>query len=129
MIIRSAEERTVVGQYFYISGSVPAPDERVSLFSRPKSVAVEGATCSGDEVFFETAEQDGYQRSRWSGILARSYSLPQGQAVAWAEIPRQRTKKMMRRELEHLIDRLLVPILVARYLNRSKPADRVEAPQ
>lgn len=109
-----------MGQYSYISSSVPAPDERLILFSRPKSVAVEGTTCSGDEVFFETDPQCGYQRRRWSGTLVRSYSLPQGQAVERAGIPRRRTKKMMRPELEHLIDRVLVPILVARYLNRLK---------
>ena len=107
-------------QYFYLSGSVPAPDERVILFSRPKSVAVEGTTCSDDEVFFETDPQCGYQRRRWSGTLVRTYPLPQGQAVPWTEIPRQRTKKMMHPKLEHLIDRVLVPILVRRYLNRLK---------
>lgn len=109
-----------MGQYFYISGSVPAQDERVILFSRPTSVAVKGTTCSGDEVFFETDPQCDYQRRRWSGTLVRIYSLPQGQAIGSTGTPRQGARKMMRPELEHLIDRVLVPILVARHLDRLK---------
>ena len=107
-------------QYLHISGAAVAPNEGALLPSRPEAVTMEGTICSGDEVFIRTDSQRGYQRLLWSGILARTYPLPQGQAVPWTEIPRQRTKKMMHPKLEHLIDRVLVPILVARYLNRFK---------
>lgn len=107
-------------QYPYIPGSVPAPDEDVSLHSCPDAVAVGGTIAPCEEVFLRTESQHVYQRGHWSGIVARGYPLPQGQAVPWTEIPQQRTKKMMDPKLEHLIDRVLAPILVTRYLNRLK---------
>lgn len=107
-------------QYLHISGAALAPNEGVILASRPEAVTMEGTICSGDEVFIRIESQRGYQRRLWSGTLDRTFPLPQGQAVPWTEIPRQRTKKMMNPKLEHLIDRVLVPILVTRYLNRLK---------
>ncbi len=46
--------------------------------------------------------------------------LLSGQAFAWTGIPRQGAQKKMRPELEQFMDRVLVPILVARHLNRLK---------
>ena len=105
--------------YLGISGSALPPNERMIPSSRPEAVAIEGTLCSSDEVLIRTDSQPGYQRLSWSGIVARTYPVPQGQAVPLTEIP-QRTKNVMDPKLEHLIDRVLAPILVTRYLNRLK---------
>lgn len=107
-------------QYLHISGSIPAPDAGVILFSRPESVVAQGKTWAGEDVFCTTEPQCGYQRHPWSGIVARNNSVPQGRAVAWDKTERPRAKKKMCPELEHLIDQVLVPILVERYVNRLK---------
>ena len=107
-------------QYLHISGSA-TPEEGVILFSNPDSVAVRGKTCSGEEVFCIAEPQQGYQRRPWSSMVARSTLLPRGQVVAWTGIPRQAAAtKKMRPELERLLDQVLVPILVKRYVDRLK---------
>jgi hypothetical protein len=90
------------------------------LDSHQEFLTAHGQGCSGGEVLFRTEPQRGYQRGPWSGIVAVNNSLPQGQAVVRTELSEQRAKKTKRPELEHLIDRVLVPILVARYVNRLK---------
>lgn len=91
------------------------------LFSRPELVVAQGKMCLGEELSFIDVPQQGYKRRPCSGIVVRSNSVPQGQAVAWTEIPRQAaaTNKMLP-ELERIIDQVLVPILVKRYVSKLK---------
>jgi hypothetical protein len=116
-------------QFLSISGSTTAPNLGVILFARPDSLIVKGNTCAGEDVFLLAEPQRGYQRSLMGAIVVHDNPLPKGQAVVWREAPRQGAKKKMCSELERFIDRVIVPILVARYINRSKAADRVEAAQ
>lgn len=109
-------------QYLHIFGSIPAPDARVILASLPESLAACGRASSGDEVLLGTDSEHNCRSHPCSGSVVHNGSLPQGHAVVWTGISRKRAKrkKQMRPELEHLIDRVLVPILVARYLNKLK---------
>jgi len=83
---------------------------------------VNGNTCSGEEVLLVAEPKQGCLRRPWGGIVVLNNTVPQGQTVVRTGTPRQGAKKKMRPELEHLIDRVLVPILVERYVNRLKSA-------
>ncbi len=112
-----------------ISGSIPASSAGVILFARPDSVTAKGQTRSGEEVLLVVEPQQGCLLRPWGGIVVLNNPVPQGQTVVRTVIPRQGAKKKMCSELERFIDRVIVPILVARYINRNKPADRVEPTQ
>ena len=90
------------------------------LFARPDSVMVNGNAFSGEEVLLVAEPQKGCLRRFWGGIVVLNNPVPQGQTVVRMGIPRQGAKKEMRPELEHLIDRVLVPILVEQYVNKLK---------
>ena len=67
-----------------------------------------------------TDPQHGHLSLPWSGIVVLGNSLPLGQAVVSAGVPPQATTRKMRPELERFIDRVVVPILVQRYIERFK---------
>jgi hypothetical protein len=116
-------------QCISISGSPNTPNVSVIWCAHPDSVIVTGKTCAGENVFLLAEPQHSYQCRTLGGIVVPSNSLPQGQAVVWKETPRKGAKKQMRSELVRFIDRVIAPILVARYINGNKSADRVEAAQ
>jgi hypothetical protein len=107
-------------QQVCISGSTRTRSVGAILFARPDCVMVNGNACSGEEMLLLAEPQQGCLLRRRGGIVVLNNPVPQGQTVVWTGIPRQGAKKEMRPELEHLIDRVLVPILVERYVNRLK---------